>query len=206
MSNPNGNPNKGDPGPNLPETVSPQLRNRKHEIFARYVANGETQASAYELAGYNPSSANASTLANKPEIAKRIAVLRQEKEERDLKFEIELRKANLDPEDPAGASRKVAEWGIKVVLDLYYENARLAQQAGQFKTAQESLDRISKIMGYLDKPTENGTNDKPVGNQVGIAIYQKAAHELEQGGGVSPSGTDNPLAPAIPSPADASGD
>lgn len=195
--NPNGNPNKGDRGPDFPETVSPQLKNRKHEIFARYVAGGETQANAYELAGYNPSSANASTLANRPEVAKRIAVLKKEKEERDLKFEIELRKANIDPNDPEGKSRQIAEWGVKQVLDLYYENVRLAQQAGQFKTAQESLDRIAKILCLLDPPSSNGKNDKSSGTQVGIAIYQDAVKQLEQGGGVSPSGSDNPLAPAV---------
>lgn len=193
-----------DTGPNMPDTVSIQLPNRRHELFARFVAEGETYANAYELAGYNPSTANASTLANKPEIADRIRVLRAEKEDRQLKFEIELRKANLDPNDPQKASREVAEWTIKQVLDLYYENARLAQMAGEFRTANESLDSISKIMGLLERPAGN-SNDKPPATQVGIAIYQEAAKQLGQGGGVSVSGTDNPLAPRVSGPKNNSG-
>ena len=206
MTNPNGNPNKGDRGPDLPDTRSLQLKNRKHEIFARYVAVGETYTRAYELAGYNPSTSNASTLANRPEIAARIKVLKEEKEERDLRFQIELRKANLDPEDPAGASREIAEWNVKQVLDLFWENARLAQMAGQFSTANDSLKIIADIMGLRGSSNTSGkNNDKPAGPQVGIAIYQDAVRQLEQGGGVSPAGEDNPLAPRVPSPKNTGG-
>lgn len=200
-----GSPSNADMGPDLPMTVSTQLTNRKHELFARYVADGETQVSAYELAGYNPSTANASTLANKPEIAARIAVLRKEKDDRDLRFSIELRKANLDPDDPRGASREVAEWNVKQILDLFWENARLAQMSGQFSTANDSLDRIAKIMGLLDRPDTGKSNDKSSPTQVGINIYQDAVKQLGEGGGVSIVGADNPLAPRIPSSANSRG-
>jgi hypothetical protein len=182
----------------MPKTVSIQLSNRKHEIFARFVANGETYTRAYELAGYNPSNSNSSTMANRPEIAERIAVLKAEKEDRDLKFQIEMRKANVDPTNPEGASRQVAEWNVKQVLDLFWENARLAQVAGQFTTANDSLKIIAQILGLTEKPAGK-PNDKPSGTQVGISIYQDAVRQLEQGGGVSISGEVNPLAPALPS-------
>lgn len=192
-----GSPHNGDTGPELPETASVQLPNKKHELFARFIAEGETYVRAYELAGYSPSTANASTMANKPDIAARIKTLRAEKEERDLRFQIELRKANLDPDDPAGKSREVAEWSVKQVLDLFHENARLAQMAGQFSTANDSLKIIADIMGL--RGSTGKTNDKPAGTQVGIAIYQDAVKQLGDGGGVSPVGSDNPLAPAVSS-------
>lgn len=190
-----------DHGPTIVENENDglQLSNRRHEIFARYVSNGETYSNAYVAAGFNANSANASTLAKKPEIRARIEFLKKEKAERDLRFDIELRKANLDPNDPVKCSREVAEWGVKQVLDLFWENARLAQVAGEFKTANESLEYIAKIMGLLDRPAGN-PNDKPAPTQIGVAIYQDAAKQLEQGGGVSISGSDNPLAPRIPSP------
>lgn len=194
--NTTGNPNKGEGGPDIPKTVSLQLPNRKHEIFCRYVSEGETYTRAYELAGYNPSNSNSSTMANRPEIAERIAVLKAEKEERDMRYQIELRKANLDPDDPKAATRAVAEWSVKQVLDLFWENARLAQMSGQFGTANESLKIVAQIMGLMDKPAGK-QNDKPSGPQVGIAIYQDAVKQLEQGGGVSPIGEVNPLAPAV---------
>lgn len=189
--------------PTLPETMSVQLPNKKQELFARFVANGETYIRAYELAGYSPSTANASTMANKPEVAARIEALKKEKEDRDLRFEIELRKANLDPETGVDRSRQIAEWTIKTVLDLFYENVRLAQMAGQFSSAQASLESIAKIMGLLDPPNSKNSNDKSPPTQVGIAIYQDAARQLADGGGVSIEGPVNPLAPAIPSPANA---
>ncbi len=182
----------------IPESVSQQLPKKKHEIFARFVAEGETYVAAYELAGFAPSTSNASTFANKPDIQARIAVLKKEKEERDLRFQVELRKANLDPDDPVRASREVAEWTAKQVLDLYWENARLAQMAGQFTTANDSLKMIATILGLLEPKTK--TNDKPAPTQVGIAIYQDAVKQLGEGGGVSPVGEDNPLAPRISGP------
>lgn len=188
-------------GIELPETASMQLPNKKHEIFARFVAGGETYIRAYELAGYQPSTANASTLANRPDVRARIAALKQEEEDRQLRFQIELRKANLDPETGVEKSREIADWTIKTVLDLYYENARLAQMAGQFTTANQSLDSIAKIMGLLGSNNSKDSNDKPARTQVGIAIYQDAARQLGDGGAVSIEGADNPLAPAIPSSA-----
>jgi hypothetical protein len=195
-----GVPQEGkDTSPPAPPSISQQLPNRKHELFCRFVAEGETYSKAYENAGYTPSTSNASTMANKPEIKARIAVLRKEKEERDLRYQIELRQANLDPDDPVNASREVAEWNAKVVLDLFWENARMCQVMGQYKTAHECLQSIAKMMGLMDRkePAQSG---KSGNQQVGIAIYQDAIRQLGEGGGVSPVGEDNPLAPRISSP------
>jgi hypothetical protein len=205
-----GEKSNGDHGPelfDLPGSASQQLSNRKHELFARYVSQGETYSHAYELAGYLPSTANASTLAKRPEVSARIAVLKQEKEERDLRFRIELQKANLDPDDPVRSSREVAEWTAKQVLDLFWENARLAQMAGQFSTANDSLKTIAEIMGLRGSNNSGtGKNDKSPATQVGIAIYQDAVKQLGQGGGVSLDGGSNPLAPRISGPKNSSSD
>ncbi len=50
----------------------PQLDNPKHEIFANNVARGKTLSDAYVVAGYKEDDANASTLAQNPDIKKRI--------------------------------------------------------------------------------------------------------------------------------------
>lgn len=204
-----GEKSNGDHGPELFDlegSASQQLSNRKHELFARYVAQGETYTHAYELAGYLPSTANSSTLAKRPEVSARIAVLKKEREERELRFRIELQKANLDPEDPVKSSRDVAEWTAKQVLDLFWENARLAQMAGQFTTANDSLKTIAEIMGLRGSNNTGPKNDKPSPTQVGIAIYQDAVKQLGQGGGVSIEREDNPLSPRISGPKNSSSD
>jgi hypothetical protein len=55
-----------------------KVLNNKQELFCRFVARGETYTKAYELAGYAPSTSNASGLANRPDIADRIKHLREE--------------------------------------------------------------------------------------------------------------------------------
>ena len=66
------------------ESVSPmpQLRNRRHECFAREIAAMAPFASAYASAGYSGDPQwfryNASRLANKPEVKARIAELQDE--------------------------------------------------------------------------------------------------------------------------------
>jgi hypothetical protein len=186
----------------IPPTVSVQLPNRKHELFARFVSNGETYTAAYELAGYTPSTANASTMAARPEVADRISVLKEEKEQRDIRFEVECKKANVDPNTAVANSREVAEWNVETVLRLYHENARLAQMVGQFSAAQASLDSISKIMGLMES-NSGSKNDKPSRTEVGIAIYSQAVEQLGAGGAVSVERADNPLAPAVSSLKDA---
>jgi hypothetical protein len=188
--------------PAMPPTVSVQLPNRKHELFARFVANGETYTAAYELSGYTPSTANASTMAARPEVAERIAALKEEKEQRDIRFEVECKKANVDPNTAVANSREVAEWNVETVLRLYHENTRLAQIAGQFGAAQASLDSIAKIMGLMES-NSGSKNDKPSRTEVGIAIYSQAVEQLGAGGAVSVERADNPLAPAVSSLKDA---
>jgi len=55
----------------------PALLNPRYEIFAQYVAKGQTLADAYVLAGYKASRKNASTLGRKSEIRQRIDQIRE---------------------------------------------------------------------------------------------------------------------------------
>lgn len=51
------------------------LDNPKHELFAQEIAKGQTQAEAYEKAGYKPSESNASTLRSNQKVSDRVAEL-----------------------------------------------------------------------------------------------------------------------------------
>ena len=51
------------------------LKNPKHEYFAQGLAKGQTQADAYENAGYKPSEQNASRLTSNDKVQDRIAEL-----------------------------------------------------------------------------------------------------------------------------------
>ncbi|MHB8529668.1 MAG: hypothetical protein ACYC8V_09190 [Caulobacteraceae bacterium] len=56
----------------------PTLANRRCESFARLVAAGATLADAYDDAGFAPANRHAARLAQRPEVAERIAELRAE--------------------------------------------------------------------------------------------------------------------------------
>lgn len=154
-----------------------------------------TQALAYELAGYTPSSSNASVLAAKPEIKARIEELRAEKERRELEFRVRMHEAGLDENDPEAAKQVVIDWNDNVVRALLKENARLAQVAGQFQAAKESIKLIGDSLGTFEKGTPDPKKGLPApaaGPQINFNLngaLQSAEAE------VAPPADDNPLAP-----------
>jgi hypothetical protein len=50
----------------------PQLPNRRHEVFAQFLAEGFSQSRAYAAANFAPNTANASRLARTPAIEARV--------------------------------------------------------------------------------------------------------------------------------------
>ena len=54
-----------------------RLDNPPHEMFAQAVARGQAQGEAYRLCGYADNPGNASTLANQPDIARRINEIKE---------------------------------------------------------------------------------------------------------------------------------
>ena len=71
---------EGDPSKAVPTSSSRPLQNVRQERFAQFVASGDTQLNAYTKAGYDVKSTaarfNASRLAARPDIAKRIRDIR----------------------------------------------------------------------------------------------------------------------------------
>lgn len=165
--------------------------NRKQELFCRFMAPGDcTQGQAYELAGYTPSNSNASVLANRPEIKARIIELRNEHERKEQEFQIALKKANLDPDNPEAARRVVVEWRADEVRHLLAENARLAQVAGQFSAAKESIKLIGDSLGMFEK---GGAGVPQVSGKDPSVNLTFINQQLESAG--PDADADNPLAP-----------
>lgn len=172
----------------------PELTNRRQELFCRFLAEGNTtQATAYELAGYTPSTSNASVLANKPDIKARVAELRQEFERKEQEFQIALKKANLDPDDPEGKRRIVIEWTTNEVRNMLAENARLAQIAGQFQAAKESIKLIGDSMGMFEKG--GGSNTPALGSDKPSPVSLTFINQTLESAGEPDLPSDNPLAP-----------
>lgn len=174
--------------------MSDDFLNKKQELFCKFVAGGETQTTAYELAGYSPSTSNACTLANKPEIKKRIAMLRAEHLREETEFKVRLQQVR-DSGDQELIEKEVA-WTFNRVMDMIAENVRLAQIAGEFKAANEGLKMLGDGMAMFTKESEKNGNPP---TQSHLTLIGKVVNELgEQGAGVPPQG-DNPLAPRLPS-------
>ena len=137
--------------------------NKKQELFCKFMAEGGsdmTQAIAYELAGYEPSSANASTLANKPLIKKRIEELKADHERREAEFRVLAHQAEqADPEIGRAIAQGV-EWNFQRVMDLMGENVRLAQVAGEYRAANECLKMMGDAMKmFADAKAAKQAND-----------------------------------------------
>ncbi len=140
--------------------------NKKQELFCQFVAGGETYAKAYELAGYEPSTANASTLANKEIVQKRIGELKQEATARENEFKLLAQRAdNADPQ-LAKQIETGAIWTFQRVMDMMAENVRLAQIAGEYRAANECLKMMGDGMKMFDKATSPEDRQLPAGHPV----------------------------------------
>jgi hypothetical protein len=155
----------------------PELRQHKWEIFARFLADDHSQSEAYELSGYRPSTANASTLANRPEIQQRVAELREEKLQRKAELQARLKQLNVDPDNPeelALAQDEVIEWTVQKVCQELWKNARLAQAQNEFGAANKSLELIGKAIGMWEDHKKAKDGDGNGKTQIGIALIGQA--------------------------------
>lgn len=108
----------------------PILKNPKHEKFAQMVARGSTLVKAYERAGYEPNTGNATNLRKRPEVAARIEEIEFERTQR-------IDESLDDFIDDQGID---AAYIIKQVLD----NGVKAKEAGQFNAANKSFEMVGK--------------------------------------------------------------
>lgn len=178
----------------------PGFLNNKQDLFCRFVARGETYTKSYELAGYAPSTSNASNLANRPDIKARIEELKQEFAKEEAMHQVMLERAraadavNGDPLLPA--TRQAAEWSFNRVMDLIAENVRLAQIATQFGAANDALKMLGDAMGMFDKAAAAAAGTGKAANP--MMLIDKAIMNLPGGEGAAlpaPAEEINPLAP-----------
>jgi len=175
--------------------------NKKQELFCQFVAGGETYTKAYELAGYEPSTSNASILANKDLVKKRVAELKADYERRENEFKLLADKAEKADPHFAAEIKSGLEWTFQRVMDLMGENVRLAQVAGEYRAANECLKMMGEAMQMFDDATGgNGGNKTPA--QGPLAIIGQVTQLLERQGHESDEGRDNPLRPRLGSAPD----
>lgn len=175
--------------------------NKKQELFAQFVAGGETYTRSYELAGYEPSSSNAHNLANKEIVAKRIEELKEEYGRKEAEFKVLRQKAEeADPEFAEDIIRGV-EWSFQRIMDMMGENVRLAQIAGEYKAANEGLKMMAEAMNMFASAKVKGDEKGGTTNNV-LALVGEATKLLAAGnGGGAAEQTDeddNPLRPRAP--------
>lgn len=137
----------------------PLLANTKHEAYCNHVANGLSQTSAYEAAGYQRSPTAASQLSARPEIQQRIAELTAEKQGiiQELSDDID----NL----PSELSR---DWLVKTLM----KNVQIAQKAEQIAPANKAVEMLAELIGLsIKKPgAVAAKTDEPGNDDVKPAI------------------------------------
>lgn len=172
----------------------PQLYlNRKQELFAKFLAEGCNQLDAYTNAGYEPSSANASTLANKPLVKQRVAELKEQMERQKLEFEIMKRQAGEAPEKLV----EVAEWTFQRVMDMMAENVKYAQIAQEYRAANETLKMMGEAMNMFTKAKDNADQGNAKGTKGTLALIGQVTNVLANASGEGDSGEFNSLRPRL---------
>lgn len=174
--------------------------NKKQELFCKFLAEGSTQLEAYELAGYQPSSANASTLANQPLVKHRVAELKQDADKREREFALVLHQAKeqtglggaLDTEITRGV-----EWTGQRLMDMMGENVRLAQIAGEYKAANECLKMMGDALKLFEKAKADADQGNPTSPKRTLALVSQVADFLADAGGGGDGEEPNALRPRL---------
>lgn len=167
--------------------------NKKQELFCKFLAEGCTQLDAYVNAGYEPSSANASTLANKPLVKQRVKELEEQNERRKLEFEVMKREAAGQPKELV----EVAEWTFQRVMDMMAENVKLAQIAGEYRAANETLKMMGESLNMFQKAKADADRGNAPGAKNTLALIGQVTQVLADAGGGSDSDEPNPLRPRL---------
>jgi hypothetical protein len=114
----------------------PALSNNRREIFCQKVANGMTQAKAYEIAGYVPNRKNASRLMKTNEdVIERIEELKA----------LELGKFATEKD---------------LLRNMFLTNYSLAIKAGNITAATAAADKLARLDGHMvDRKEIGGPGD-----------------------------------------------
>lgn len=167
--------------------------NKKQELFAKFLAEGCTQLDAYTNAGYEPSSANASTLASKPLVKQRVEELKKEIELRELEFQ-EKRKAAADAPEKV---IEVAEWTFQRVMDMMAANVRYAQIAGEYRAANETLKMMGESLNMFQKAKTDATERNSSGAKNTLALIGQVTQVLADASGSGDPAEPNSLRPRL---------
>lgn len=174
--------------------------NKKQELFAKFLANGSTQLEAYELAGYQPSSANASMLANRPLVKERVAELKQDADKRELEFKVVAAQAKEAMGVGGALATEVmsgVEWTAQRLMDMMAENVRLAQIAGEYKASNECLKMMGEALQLFEKARADASQGNAPGTKRTAALIGEVADFIASAGGGSDLDEPNPLRPRL---------
>lgn len=127
------------------------LPNPKQEKFARCLATGMSQYDAHEAAGYKPNPGNASLLANRPAVKKRLLELTTAAR---ANHELEIisnggsRPRLINPDDPS--SLTIANLQKEMLINMY-----TARDRGQVTAANKALEMVARTLGAFGMGDES---------------------------------------------------
>jgi phage terminase small subunit len=103
------------------------LANPRHERFAQGLAAGKPASTAYALAGYKPSDANASTLRGNQKVKERLAELQAE-------------------------AAQTNSYSVEKIIAMIIEDRNFARKNGQAAAAGSATERLAKVLGlWVDR-------------------------------------------------------
>jgi len=131
------------------------LKNAKHEHFAQLVSNGETQARAYVLAGYNEKGArqNAARLIANDDVRDRIDALRRQKESVHAQAtKAVIAEAALDKAWVLKRLSRIVDMGMAAEPVKDAEGNPVGEYKANLQAANKALELIGKEAGmFIDR-------------------------------------------------------
>jgi len=130
------------------------LQNERWEKFAQCLAEGTSQITAHKLAGFTPNQGNASTLSRTPEVAARIAVLREEFQEKMA----EINASEYDQQVRDLADNKLV-MNKQYIQTQLIKNLGIARVLGNLKEANAALKLLGETCQAFEPDPKDGKLD-----------------------------------------------
>lgn len=128
----------------------PTLSNKRHEKYCQLVATGYTKRQSYVAAGFKDNRGNAALLYKRPEVAARIAELK------DQNFKLEEKIAEVTK----NAEEVEVDLSKKWVLDKLIQNTLACMVSNQRSAANRALELLGKELGmFIDRSEVHTTSE-----------------------------------------------
>jgi len=137
------------------DMIEKPLKNTRHEAFAQYLSEGESQLAAYKKAGYKPQASQACNTAKHPDVVARVAYLQHRR-------------------------TKQGDITVERLTEMLLDDRERCVTAEENKAAADIVMHIAKLRGLVTNKQEIDVREQGPVNQLTDDMVERRLRELQR--------------------------